>query len=268
MPMAIHAVTLGADSETAFAVESPSSISFIRVGDERSLIAALQEVTPVGYIAAHRLDHEMWSVVNRVRLSVRDVHLVVGLEDPEPVLGARAIVDDRFVKVVSLPDKTGLRSAVLAALFEGRRADLLRRIEPAGYDELMEDVVRCILEQDLGSKAPPMRSIEHVAARCGTNRSTLWRVRQRHDLDLRRFIFVWVVALALRHRFIDGGNKRVPWLVVARRCGYSERPGLTDLLQRELGHGLRAAKLHDLWRVLDRLDSMLVGVERDDVTVV
>ncbi|MDT8370073.1 MAG: hypothetical protein RQ745_12770, partial [Longimicrobiales bacterium] len=139
-----------------------------------------------------------------------------------------------------------------------------RRVTTRRLPSLVNCAIAGILNERVREKyaepdeATVIRTQAELARRCGAHRDTLLRARRQSDIDLGAVMRSWIVALALRERFIEEiGASRSVWLTVARRCGYASESGLRALMGRELGKGLRDVGFGDLHAILDRLEALV-----------
>jgi len=84
-------------------------------------------------------------------------------------------------------------------------------------------------------------------------------VRQRlprstdESIPRRSLARLWTVIPALERPFVKGWG----WEPVAWRCGYATLSGLSQLFDREVGHGLRMASVRELGEQLGHLEHLL-----------
>ncbi len=204
----VPTIVRGVDPAVVLTLPPAARIRCTMLDGSDALRFALTNGTPAGCIVAAQLDPGLRRQLDRILLDVPDAHLVVGLETEGLPGGAARPTSTRVTIVSPLPDPARMAQALCMTWFEGRRAELLRSLDEAPLHWLMKQAVRVVFAQDLASGTPPVHSIEALATCCGTDRAGLWRARRGADLDLARLIFLWVVVLALRERFLPTSPPR------------------------------------------------------------
>jgi AraC-like DNA-binding protein len=178
------------------------------------------------------------------------------------------MVGRRLVMLPVSVDSAVLVHALRRAWFEGRVECIRRAVRRETVSSALRCAVSRILDERITEKAPEPdevtlhRSLEALAAACGTNRETLRRASRKCGLDLRMLMHGWRAALVLHERFVEADLPASGvWQTIARRCGYESDSGIRGLMKRELGVGLLALDLGHLHELLDRLESNVAGAE-------